>query len=53
VTRSLVWRASIALTAEFKLSSGVVRRLNRLEQRPATRNLARRALRRLGFPVSE
>jgi hypothetical protein len=33
--------------------SGVVRRLNRLEQRPATRNLARWALRRLGFPVSE
>ena len=31
---------------------GVVRRLNRLEQRPATRNLARWALRRLGFPVS-
>jgi hypothetical protein len=33
--------------------SGVVRRLNRLEQRPATRNLAQCALRRLGFPVSE
>jgi hypothetical protein len=32
--------------------SGVVRRLNRLEQRPATRNLAQCALRRLGFPVS-
>jgi hypothetical protein len=32
--------------------SGVVRRLNRLEQHPASRNLARWALRRLGFPVS-
>jgi hypothetical protein len=32
--------------------SGVVGRLNRLEQRPATRNLAQCALRRLGFPVS-
>ena len=32
--------------------SGVVRRLNRLEQRPATRNLAQCALRRLGFAVS-
>jgi hypothetical protein len=32
--------------------SRVVRRLNRLEQRAATRNLAQWALRRLGFPVS-
>jgi hypothetical protein len=32
--------------------SGVVRSLNRLEQRPATCNLARWALRRLGFPES-
>jgi hypothetical protein len=29
----------------------VVRRLNRLEQRPATHNLGQCALRRLGFPV--
>ena len=33
--------------------SGVVYRLNRLEQRPPTHDLARRALRRLGFPVSK
>jgi hypothetical protein len=32
--------------------SGVVRRLNRLEQRAATRNFAQWALRRLSFPVS-
>ena len=31
--------------------SGVVRRLNRLEQRPATRTFAQSALQRLGFPV--
>jgi hypothetical protein len=30
----------------------VVRRLNTLEQRPATHNLGQCALRRLGFPVS-
>jgi hypothetical protein len=32
--------------------SGVVRSLNRLEQRPATRDLAHCTLRRLGFAVS-
>ena len=33
--------------------SRVVHCLNRLEGRPATRDLARRALQRLGFPKSE
>jgi hypothetical protein len=33
--------------------SGVVHRLNRLERRPPAHNLARRALRRLGFPVNK
>jgi hypothetical protein len=32
--------------------STVVRCLNRLEQKPTSRNLARRALQRLGFPTN-